>query len=61
MISNVKNKVVMNRRNNPDRNIKSAIFSRAALLFPRIERKENKQDAMKRMIAMVVISSMMVV
>ena len=57
----MKNNVVMNRRNNPDRKIKSAIFSRDAFLFPRIERNENKQDAMNRMMAMVVISSMIVV
>jgi hypothetical protein len=60
-MSKVKNNVVINSRNKPERKMMSAIFSRAVFLFPRIDRNENRQDAMNRMIAIVVISSMIVV
>jgi hypothetical protein len=63
MISKENSKVVMNSRDIPAIKLPSAIFSYRMLLgeLLLIDRNESRQLVMKRMIAIVVISSMIVV
>ncbi len=62
IILNEKRIVVINRTNNPVRKIKSAAFSIVWLYFDcfRIDKKDKRQLAIKRIMATKVISSMIV-